>query len=121
MSGIGQNIYNTSLYAQFQSLRQVLLNSCETDWTMDEICKRAYMEKSQFYSYYTTFFKATPKAEILNARIEKAKNLLINEGMQVYQVAESCGFKNTSHFIRYFKNKCQCSPGEFRKKSEKKM
>jgi AraC-like DNA-binding protein len=71
------------------------------------------MEKSQFYNYYVNFFKTTPKSDIINARIEKAKNLLTNQELKVNQVSEICGFKNISHFTRAFKKHTARSPRDY--------
>ena len=37
------------------------------------------MAKCQFYHYYKLFFQSTPKAELLQARMEKSRTLLTNE------------------------------------------
>jgi transcriptional regulator GlxA family with amidase domain len=71
------------------------------------------MEKGQFYNCYTLFFKTTPKADIIGARIEKAKNLLTNQELKVHQVSEMCGFKNVCHFSRCFKKRTNFSPCEY--------
>lgn len=71
------------------------------------------MEKSQFYHYYKLFFQSTPKSELLQARMEKARYLLTNEALQIQQVAQACGFTNMQHFSRYFKEWFHCSPREY--------
>ena len=111
--GIKHSIQDISMYEQFRKMRQFLIDNCESDWTTQSICKLTHMEKSQLHNYYTSFFKTTPKADIIFARIEKAKTLLANQEMNVNQVAEICGFKSSSHFIRVFKKHVTCSPGEF--------
>ncbi|MCL2387199.1 MAG: helix-turn-helix transcriptional regulator [Defluviitaleaceae bacterium] len=113
INNIEHNKHDMSLYSQFQKIRLSLINHCESDWTTESICKLAHMEKSQFYSYYASFFNTTPKADIISARIEKAKNLLTNQELKVNQVAEICGFKNASHFTRCFKKYVNCTPNEF--------
>jgi len=104
---------NMSLYSQFIKIRMSLIGHCEADWNTESICRLAHMEKSQFYNCYTSFFKTTPKADIITARIEKAKNLLTNKELNINQVAEMCGFRNASHFARYFKKRNNCTPSEY--------
>jgi len=104
---------NMSLYSQFTKIRMSLIGNCEADWNTESICRLAHMEKSQFYNCYTNFFKTTPKADVISARIEKAKNLLTNKELNINQVAEMCGFKNASHFTRYFKKRNNCTPSEY--------
>lgn len=107
------SMQDKSLYSQFKRIRLILMQNCESDWTTESICKLAHMEKSQFYNYYTSFFNTTPKADIIFARIEKAKNLLANQGLNVGQVVEMCGFKSFSHFTRAFKKQANCSPSKY--------
>ena len=101
------------LYPLFQSLRLEMLTECEKDWDLERLCRRVNLEKSQFYIYYRSFFSSTPKNDLLHARLEKAKNLLSNEALQVKEVAQLCGFGSQAHFTRYFKSCCGCAPGAY--------
>ena len=102
-----------SFYPAFQKLRLKMLVDCHEDWNIERLCRNVNLEKSQFYTYYRDFFSSTPKNDLLHARLEKAKNLLSNEVLQVKEVALLCGFHNQTHFIRYFKMYCGCAPGEY--------
>mgnify|MGYP000393989320 CR=1 FL=1 len=62
-----------NLYPAFQSLRLQMLSDCQEDWTMERLCQAVNMEKSQFYVYYRQFFSTTPKNDLLQVRLEKAK------------------------------------------------
>lgn len=104
------------IYQEFQKARLNLLAECEKAWDIVSMCELVHLEKSQFYSYYDKFFGISPKADLLKARMEKAKNLLTNEALQVQQVAEICGFTNASHFTRQFKKQFGCAPKEFCRK-----
>lgn len=104
----------SSLYSVFQSLRLQMLSYCQEEWTIDRMCRMVSLEKSQFYSYYNLFFNTSPKADLLNARIDKAKYLLTNEALTINQIAQVTGFSDIYHFSRYFKKLCGCSPSQFR-------
>ncbi len=106
------------LYPLFQSLRLQMLTQCEKDWDIQRLCRQANLEKSQFYVYYRSFFSSTPKNDLLRARLEKAKNLLSNEALQVKEVAQLCGFGNQAHFTRYFKACCGCAPGVYARRPQ---
>lgn len=101
------------LYPRFQDLRLRMLSECQEDWNTKRLCRSVNLEKSQFYACYRTFFSSTPKNDLLRARLEKAKNLLSNEALQVKEVAHLCGFHNQAHFTRYFKTYCGCTPGTY--------
>lgn len=106
-----------NFYPAFQKLRLEMLTDCQKDWEIERLCRRVNLEKSQFYVYYRNFFSSTPKNDLLHARLEKAKNLLSNEALQVKEVAQLCGFGNQAHFTRYFKACCGCAPGEYARKA----
>lgn len=101
------------LYRNFQALRMEMLRHYEKSWTTEQLCNRINLEKSQFYAYYRQFFHSTPHNDLLQVRLDKAKNLLTNEALPIQQVALSCGFRNMSHFSRYFKQQCGCSPKDW--------
>ena len=99
---------------EFQRLRLKMLSSCEEDWNVERLCRESSLSKSQFFAYYKRFFESSPKAELLQARMEKARTLLTNEALQVQQAARQCGFTNMQHFSRYFKAWYHCSPREYK-------
>lgn len=106
---------DSTLKEQFQSARLEILTHSEKEWTTESMAALVHIGKSQFFYYYKLFFNNSPRAELINARIEKAKFLLSNEEYQVGQVASLVGFQNVYHFIRYFKKCCGCTPQHFRK------
>lgn len=112
---------SSTLLETFQHLRLQMLRTCEDEWTIQRLCQESNMAKSQFYHYYKLFFQSTPKAELLQARMEKSRTLLTNEALQVQQVAALCGFSNIQHFSRYFKEWYHCSPKEYQMQSRHDM
>ena len=63
--------------------------------------------------------KTTPKVFILDIRMDKAKNLLINApSLSVAEVAEKCGYTQISNFTRAFKNYFDLMPSDLRAKYE---
>ena len=109
----GSHPEEEGLYRDFQALRMEMLRHYEKHWTTEQLCNQINLEKSQFYAYYRQFFHSTPHNDLLQVRLDKAKNLLTNEALPIQQVALSCGFRNMSHFSRYFKQQCGCSPKDW--------
>lgn len=106
-------VENRELYEIFLSLRLDMLRNYEKPWTTEDLCRRANLEKSQFFACYQKFFQSTPHADLLSVRLEKAKNLLTNEALPINLAARQCGFSDITHFSRYFKKECGCSPKEY--------
>jgi AraC-like DNA-binding protein len=93
-----------------------MLAYCEQYWDAQRLCESVHLSKSQFYACYQSIYHTTPKAELLHARLERAKNLLTNESVQVQQVARLCGFPSVCYFNRYFRAACGCAPGQYAQK-----
>jgi two-component system, response regulator YesN len=52
---------------------------------------------------------------VLEAKIEKAKTLLVNGNLKVSSIAEALGYLHFSHFAKIFRNATGLTPQEFRK------
>ncbi|MCI5647978.1 MAG: helix-turn-helix transcriptional regulator [Fusicatenibacter sp.] len=102
-----------NLYEQFCHLRLTMIREYDQPWTMEKLCEMVNLEKSQVYAYYRKFFRTTPHADLIQARLENARNMLTNEAVPISEVAERCGFSSIPHFCRYFKKECGCTPGEY--------
>lgn len=107
-----------SIYPELLSLREQMLENCQQQWSVERMCKILNLGKSQFYKYYELFFHSTPKEELIQARLQKAKYLLNNEAVTIRQAAYDSGFLNICHFNRLFKTQCGYTPSEFRSKSK---
>ena len=53
--------------------------------------------------------------DIINAKIDLAKNLLLSSEQKISLIAKSLGYSDVTHFIRQFKAKTGVSPSKFRK------
>ncbi len=47
-------------------------------------------------------------------RVERAKELLLEPGLKVHEVAARTGFQDVAHFSKTFKRLCGCTPVEYR-------
>ena len=53
--------------------------------------------------------------DVINGKIEKAKEILSETGCTVSQVAAMCGYDNEEHFMRQFKKIVGVTPTGYRK------
>ena len=54
----------------------------------------------------------------LNLRMSRAKELLLDPGLQIQQIAERLGYSNSNYFSKAFKNFYNLSPSEFREMNQ---
>jgi AraC-like DNA-binding protein len=104
---------DSNTYEQFHKARVQILTHIEKDWTSKSMSALTNLGTSQFYNYYKYFFSRSPKSELLDARIARAKYLLRVDQLPVGQAATLSGFHNLSHFTRYFKKYCGMTPWEY--------
>ncbi len=101
------------LIIQFYRARFFILNQIDWDWDIESMAALTNYSCSQFYYHYKQLFSISPKAELIEARISRAKTLLKSSNASIGDIATMCGFKNHAHFTRIFRDKCGCTPSEF--------
>lgn len=106
---------NRDFYHELSSFREYMLYNCEKDYSVEEICKTLTIGKSQLYYYYSSYFNITPKEDLIDARLQKAKYLLSNDAVTIKEAAFSAGYQNIYHFNRLFKKRVGCTPSEYKK------
>lgn len=108
---------NHDIFQEFKAVRLQMLSRCSEQWTILRLCSMLQVSKSQLYKYYDQFFCASPKEELIQARLQKVKYLLTNEAITIQQAAMEAGFTNINHFNRLFHRECGCTPGEYRRRN----
>lgn len=72
-------------------------------------------------NYLSALFKQKEQigfsSYITKVRIEKAKALLIDPTLKIYNVCDMVGYKNISHFYKIFKEYTGFSPNEYRNRN----
>lgn len=52
---------------------------------------------------------------LTEVRIRKARELMEQTDLKIYEISQSVGYNSVEHFTRVFKKICQVSPGAYRK------
>jgi AraC family transcriptional regulator len=77
-----------------------------------EICE---ISLSHFARAFKHSFRKPPYQWLLERRIEKAQDLLLNSRLSLAEIASQCGFTDQSGFNRSFKKISGATPGEWRR------
>lgn len=110
---IGRNILrnsekqDTHLQAHvqaFELLRRSIYTSPELDWSMQTMSEKVFLSANQLITIYRRLFNTTPKQDLLNARVQKAKTLL-QTTLTLREVAALSGFQNEYYFSTLFAKK----------------
>ncbi len=105
-------------YGILQSaLKHLEENLFRVDLSIAELAGQCNMSEVYFRKLFLAQTGTSPKQYILDARIERAKQLLSDGVLKVGAVADKCGFANQYNFSRVFRKKTGLTPTEYRKQS----
>ena len=82
--------------------------------TLEKVAKECGFSKYYFSRIFKKYTGKTFKSYLIDLRINKAKDLLLNSELAISQICYEAGFNDLSYFNRVFKKKVGCSPSEFR-------
>lgn len=118
------NISEANLNPQYEKICQLhgeIMKNPEKPWSIDDIADSMYLSKSYLQKIYKTYFGKSIIAEVIEFRIEKAKELLTKTDMTITDISKECGYSSYNYFVRQFKLSEGFSPTEYRLNiSEKK-
>ncbi len=106
---------NTPLQAVLEYIEE---NLSDTELSNIVLAKKICISEPYLRKCFSDTYNKSPKQYILERRIEKAKELLLENKMTVSQIAEKTGFSCITVFSRAFKNRVGMSPSEFVRKEK---
>lgn len=103
-------------YDAFLNLRNEVLSSPSTWYSVEQLAERMNMSPSYFHQIYKQIFGIPAVSDIILNRVGHASYLLKNTTYTVSQISASCGYENDVHFMRQFKKFTGQTPSEYRGK-----
>jgi signal transduction histidine kinase/DNA-binding response OmpR family regulator len=89
-------------------------------FNVEDICTQLSISKMQLYRKVKQLLECNVNDFILDARVKKAKYLLVNSQSTISEIAYTCGFSSPAYFSTVFKARCQQTPKAFREQAFKK-
>ena len=103
---------------QLLRLRLEMVDNPQQQWTVAKMAERVSLSPSRFHAVYKALFDISPMADVINAKVDRAKTLLVmEEKTGILEISEKLGYSNQYHFIRQFKAATGMTPGAYRKKN----
>lgn len=88
---------------------------CTDPWTLDTMAEQVGLKRSQFTNYCRQLTNRTPMEYLAHARVDAAKQLLMDKpDLSVTQVAMACGFSTSQYFATTFRKITGLTPREYR-------
>ena len=85
--------------------------------SLNDIANAGKISISSCNTIYKKYLKESPIKHLLNYRLMKSCELLIENALSVTEIAFDVGFANTSYYIDTFKKRYGCTPNEYRKRN----
>ncbi len=88
----------------------------EKGFTIQAIANHVNLSETYLCSYFKKQRGETVKEFITLTRTEKAKELLRDKNMKLFEVAVRVGFNDANYFTTFFKRQEGCTPSEYRER-----
>jgi len=98
------------------SLPHIMEKNYRYNFSLEELAKMCHRSLSTFKRDFKKHYNTTPGKWLLSKRLDHAAILLHSESANITQIAFDCGFEDSSHFSRAFKEKFGESPLYYRKR-----
>ena len=106
-----QNPYCAKLFA----CRQRLYQYPEQTASMEEMAKQLHFSVGYFRNLYRGFFGISYVQDTIQAKMNRAKYLLLSTTLHVEEIAVQCGYLDTKYFMRLFQKNAGQTPSQYRK------
>lgn len=106
---------NIPYYNELQKIKNTIYANPDKKFTIEKLANELHLSKSYFQYCYKLCFNTTPIADVINSRIEYAKQLLVSTNFSISEIADIIGYKNDTQFIKQFKNSVKNTPSQYRK------
>ncbi|WP_211841699.1 AraC family transcriptional regulator [Rudaeicoccus suwonensis] len=81
--------------------------------TVSELAERAFMSPSAFSHVFRDVTGKSPYQFVKEMRLNKARELLVEDDSNVTQISKAVGYRSTSHFINEFRDRFGLTPRAF--------
>lgn len=113
LSQSGGNVRHLEL---MNELRGQIYEDPSRTWSVELMAKAVRFSPSYFQKLYKSIFNTACMTDVIYARIEKAKELLMQTSLTAREISLLCGYQNETHFSRQFKQFTGSAPQEYRKR-----
>jgi AraC-like DNA-binding protein len=86
---------------------------------LEDYAQLCHMSLSTFKKSFKQYYNTTPAAWLQQRKLHLAHQRVLTSDLNISQISFECGFEDTSHFIRVFKQKYNLTPLQYRQKHSK--
>jgi len=86
----------------------------ETPLSSAELAGRLGISTRQLERIFERYLNTSPKRYIMDLRLHRARNLIVQSDQAITEIAMACGFTSTSHFSKVYRDHFGNTPGSQR-------
>jgi len=79
-----------------------------------ELARRLGISTRQLERMFERYMDTSPKRYIMDLRLHRARNLIVQSDQALTEIAMACGFTSTSHFSKVYRDRFGNTPGSQR-------
>lgn len=106
--------YGTNTFKKLFSLKKRIDENLNINFSVEMLSKEMGINKTNLNREFLRVFGLTIYEYSIEQKIKKAKLLLLNTDVPIYQIAEEIGYKNATHFSAAFKRQEGMTPKQFK-------
>lgn len=95
-------------------IKEFLDSNLDVYYPMHNLADMFNISLSRMQSIFTAYYGLTPYRYHLNARLEKANELIINSDHKITEIVRSLGFNSYNKFTKAYRDKYNCNPSSHR-------
>ncbi len=114
----GGKIAESLYFEKLLWLRESIYRWPGRDYSIDDMAKELSLSRSRFQHLYSETFGVSVNKDIINSRLDKAKELLLTSERSLNEIAGLIGYSSPQYFVRQFRKELGVTPMQF-KKSQK--
>lgn len=99
--------------AALSRIRRIIEENVTEPLTIAGLAKQSFMSESKLREVFRQQYGVTIYQYILERRMEKAREYLMQQNCRVKEAASLVGYSNISHFSEAFRKKFGCTPSEY--------
>lgn len=119
VSYFSPNIFHMPLKGIEKTIEEIkseLETNISIEFSLDEIADKYFISRYYLAHSFKKYTGYSIKQYRLLCQLALARNLLVNTDLNITDIASRSGFNDMSNFSRYFREKNNCSPSEYRER-----
>jgi AraC-like DNA-binding protein/uncharacterized protein YuzE len=101
---------------QHEHMSRIMEANFAYNLKLEDLAQLCNMSLSTFKNAFKQQYHTTPAAWLKDKKLDFALQKVLNSDLSVGDISFECGFEDTSHFIRVFKEKYDLTPLQYRQK-----